>query len=169
MNKAQLYINESRGYSNAEGLGLSDLQVRLDALLIKQGELVLFIEELAQKISVLKVSISTASNVSGSFGQQSPKEKLRTELFQTESHLSATKSTKSKVDSDVNIVQSSLNAYKDSPVHEQEQIVANTMSQLSTTQDELASSKASTKKILLIGGIALVVIVGGYFMFIKKK
>tara|TARA_R110000823_G_scaffold134475_2_gene263286 strand:- start:40 stop:456 length:417 start_codon:yes stop_codon:yes gene_type:complete len=138
MNKAQEYMVKNGAFSNASG-DLSDMEQTLSTLLAEK-------KALENKISGHELALARRPE-SGAIQQAI---RIDTEKRET-------------VIAQITVVESAIESYKASPVHEQEQIVEDMQNQLEDTQTDLASQK---KKYLMIGGLAVLVI--GLYIVFKK-
>ena len=138
MNKAQEYMVKNGAFSNASG-DLSDMEQTLSTLLAEK-------KALENKISGHELALARRPE-SGAIQQAI---RIDTEKRET-------------VIAQITVVESAIESYKASPVHEQEQIVEDMQNQLENTQTDLASQK---KKYLMIGGLAVLVI--GLYIVFKK-
>ena len=138
MNKAQQYMIKNGAFSNASG-NLSGMEQTLSTLLAEK-------KALENKISGHELVLARhPENGAIKLAITIDTEKRETVIAQ------------------IKLVESAIESYKASPVHEQEQIVEDMQNQLKDTQTDLASQK---KKYLMIGGLAVLVI--GLYIIFKK-
>ena len=179
MNKAQQYMIKNREFSNASG-DLDDLTATLSTKKASKVALEGNIATTREKIAEWEKEIELVPK--GRTDSFAIKMHIRGYIRDAKRRISDWETMIENIIEDIDILNVSIEAYQDSPVHEQELLVADTLSQLSDTETDLtnlatdlentvldsATKLEAQKKRYKIIGIVGLVLIGGYVMLVKK-